>query len=93
MPRPRWQVVTKDPGVDSAYIGLVPPQPGQPPVPPKVVDGTVLIQATTKAASDSQEAEDTVQRLRSDLDAVSTTRSSAATRQRTSTCTRRARAT
>ncbi len=65
-------VVTKDPGVDSAYIGLVPPQPGQPAVPPKVVDGTVLIQATTKAASDSPEAEDTVQRLRSDLDAVST---------------------
>ena len=63
-------VVTKDPGVDSAYVGLVPPQPGQPPVPPKVVDGTVLIQATTKAASDSQEAEDTVHRLRSDLDAV-----------------------
>ncbi|HET7822022.1 MAG TPA: MMPL family transporter, partial [Ornithinibacter sp.] len=65
-------VVTKDPGVDSAYVGLVPPQPGQPAVPPKVVDGTVLIQATTKAASDSPEAEDTVQRLRSDLDAVST---------------------
>ena len=63
-------VVTKDPGVDSAYVGLVPPQPGQPAVPPKVVDGTVLIQATTKAASDSQEAEDTVRRLRSDLDAV-----------------------
>ena len=66
------QVVTSDPGVDSAYIGLVPPQPGQEAVPPKVVDGTVLVQATTKAASDSQEAEDTVQRLRSDLDAVST---------------------
>ncbi len=64
-------VVTQDPGIDSAYIGLVPPQPGQPAVPPKVVDGTVLIQATTKAASDSQEAEETVQRLRSDLDAVS----------------------
>ena len=65
-------VVTQDPGVDSAFIGLVPPQPGQPPVPPKVVDGTVLVQATTKAASDSPEAEDTVKRLRSDLDAVST---------------------
>ena len=50
----------------------MPPQPGQPAVPPKVVDGKVLIQATTKAASDSPEAEDTVQRLRSDLDAVST---------------------
>ena len=65
------QVVTSDPGVDSAFIGLVPPQPGQPAVPPKVVDGNVLVQATTKAASDSQEAEETVQRLRSDLDAVS----------------------
>ena len=64
-------VVTADPGVESAYIGLVPPQPGQPPVPPKVVDGNVLIQATTKDASDSQQAEDTVKRLRSDLDAVS----------------------
>jgi RND superfamily putative drug exporter len=65
------QVVTSDPGVDSAFIGLVPPQPGQPAVPPKVVDGNVLVQATTKAASDSPEAEATVQRLRSDLDAVS----------------------
>ena len=66
------EVVTNDPGVASAYVGLVPPQPDLPPVPPKVVDGTVLIQATTEAASDSQEAEDTVRRLRSDLDAVST---------------------
>jgi len=65
------QVVTSDPGIDSAYIGLVPPQPGQPAVPPNVVDGNVLVQATTKAASDSPEAEATVQRLRSDLDAVS----------------------
>ena len=66
------KVVTADPGVDSAYLGLVPPQPGQPAVPPRVVDGTVLVQATTKAASDSPEAEDTVQRLRSDLDDIST---------------------
>ncbi|HET6966733.1 MAG TPA: MMPL family transporter, partial [Ornithinibacter sp.] len=65
-------VVTADPGVESAFIGLVPPQPGQPAVPPKVVDGSVLLQATTKDASDSQEAQDTVQRLRSDLDTVST---------------------
>ncbi len=64
-------VVSKDPGVASAFIGQSPPQPGRPPVPPKVVDGKVLVQATTKAASDSQAAEDTVQRLRSDLDAVS----------------------
>jgi RND superfamily putative drug exporter len=64
-------VVTADPGVESAYVGIVPPQPGQPATPPTVVDGTVLVQATTKAASDSQEAEDTVKRLRADLDAVS----------------------
>ncbi|GAA4406193.1 MMPL family transporter [Fodinibacter luteus] len=65
------EVVTNDEGVDSAYVGLVPPQPGQPSVPPAVVDGTVLVQATTVAASDSQEAQDTVSRLRTDLDAVS----------------------
>ena len=69
---PALEIVTNDPGVASAFVGVVPPQPGLPPVPPKVVDGTVLIQATTEAASDSQEAEDTVRRLRSDLDAVST---------------------
>ncbi len=50
----------------------MPPQPGQDPSPPKVVDGTVLLQATTTDAADSQGAEDTVRRLRSDLDAVST---------------------
>ena len=65
-------LVTADSGVDSAYVGLVPPQPGQPAVPPKVVDGNVLVQATTKDASDSQGAKDTVERLRTDLDAVST---------------------
>ncbi len=64
--------MTADSGVDSAYVGLVPPQPGQPAVPPKVVDGNVLVQATTKDASDSQGAKDTVERLRTDLDAVST---------------------
>ncbi len=65
------EVVTGDPGIESAYIGLVPPQPGQPDVPPKVVDGDVLIQATTTGAADSEEGEDTVRRLRSDLDRVS----------------------
>jgi RND superfamily putative drug exporter len=64
-------VVQGDPGVASAYVGLVPPQPGQPAAPPPVVDGMVLIQATTNAASDSQAAEDTVSRLRTGLDAVS----------------------
>ncbi len=64
-------LVTRDPGIESAYLGLVPPQPGADPVPPKVVDGTVLLQATTRDAADSQGAEDTVRRLRADLDAVS----------------------
>ncbi len=65
------EVVRSDPGIDSAYAGLVPPQPGRPQVPPKAVDGQVLIQATTKDAADSQGAEDTVKRLRADLDQVS----------------------
>ena len=66
------EVVEADTGVASAFVGLTPPRPDQPPVPPAVVDGNVVIQATTEGASDSQEAEDTVQRLRSDLDDVST---------------------
>jgi RND superfamily putative drug exporter len=64
-------VVQDDPGVASAYLGVTPPRPGQEPTPPTVVDGRVLIQATTSAASDSQEAEDTVERLRTELDSVS----------------------
>ena len=64
-------VVTADEGVESAFAGLVPPVPGQPPVPPDVVDGQVLIQATTTGASDSAAAEETVERLRVDLDGVS----------------------
>ena len=65
-------VVQADPGIESAFLGLTPPQPGQPPAPPEVVDGQVVIQATTKDAADSQGAEDTVERLRTDLDSVST---------------------
>ncbi|MGG5257623.1 MMPL family transporter [Phycicoccus avicenniae] len=65
------KVVQDDPGIESAYLGLVPPQPGAPSVPPKVVDGDVLVQATTKDAADSAGAEDTVERLRGSLDAVS----------------------
>ena len=64
-------VVTADAGVESAFIGLVPPMPGAPAVAPTVVDGNVLIQATTTAASDTADARDTVERLRFDLDAVS----------------------
>ncbi|NHA67120.1 MMPL family transporter [Phycicoccus flavus] len=65
------RVVQDDPGIDGAYLGTTPPQPGQEPQPPKVVDGDVLVQATTTDASDSAGAEDTVRRLRADLDAVS----------------------
>jgi RND superfamily putative drug exporter len=64
-------VVEADPGIESAYLGLLPPRPGQDPVPPKVVDGTVLVQATTRDAADSVGAEDTVERLRTALDDVS----------------------
>jgi RND superfamily putative drug exporter len=65
-------VVTADEGVESAFIGLVPPVPGAPAAPPAVVDGNVLIQATTTDAADTAQAQDTVERLREDLDAVST---------------------
>lgn len=64
-------LVSGDPGIESAYLGLVPPQPGQEGPPPTVVDGTVLLQATTQDAADSEEAEETVRRLRTDLDTVS----------------------
>lgn len=64
------KVVTADEGVESAFIGVVPPRPGGPVLPPKVVDGQVLIQATSKASADSPAAEQVVERLRVDLDAV-----------------------
>ncbi|MBM6402406.1 MMPL family transporter, partial [Phycicoccus sonneratiae] len=64
-------VVEEDRGIESAYLGLTPPQQGQPAQPPKVVDGQVLVQATTKDAADSEGAEDTVRRLREALDEVS----------------------
>ena len=52
-------------GLSNPVIGT---QPG---APPKVVDGQVLIQATLTASADSPEAVDTVQRVRTDLDAIS----------------------
>ncbi|WP_245889200.1 MMPL family transporter [Knoellia remsis] len=64
-------VLEADPGIESAYAGVSPPVPGQPVPEPPVVDGRVLLQGTSTAATDSQEAEDTVRRLRADLDAVS----------------------
>lgn len=53
-------------GVANPYAGEAPGAPA------KVVNDTVIIRATLAAASDSTEAEDTVRRLRSDLDAVGT---------------------
>jgi RND superfamily putative drug exporter len=44
---------------------------GQPGAQPKVVDGRVQFQATLTEAADSNAAEETVRRLRTDLDAVS----------------------
>ncbi len=58
-------LVKQDPGVADATIGSV---PGQPPL---VVGGQVLVQATLTSAADSAEAEDVVERLRTDLDKVS----------------------
>lgn len=61
-----------DPGIDTAYIGLIPPSPGQGDSrPPSPVDGFQLVQGTTTGAADSPGAEETVRRLRVSLDAVS----------------------
>ena len=51
-------------GVASAFVGTAPG------VPPKVVDGNVLVQATLTPAADSPAAETVVQKLRSTLDSV-----------------------
>ena len=51
-------------GVASAFVGQAPG------VPPKVVDGKVIIQATLTPAADSPAAESVVERLRSHLDQV-----------------------
>ena len=66
------QTVTDDEGIESAFLGVQPPTPDAPAQPPPVVEGMVLLQATTTDASDSQGAEDTVERLRAELDDVST---------------------
>jgi RND superfamily putative drug exporter len=64
-------VVSEDKGIESAYLGTSPPRPGEEPTDPKVVDGQVLLQATTRGAVDSESAENTVTRLRVALDEVS----------------------
>jgi len=57
-------VLSREEGVNDPYAGLAPGAP------PKVVDGSVVVQATLTAAADSPEADDVVRRLRADLDAV-----------------------
>ena len=67
-------VVRRTPGVASAALTSdgPPAPPGSPPPagPPKQVDGRVQVQALLAAAADSPQAEDTVLRLRSAVDAV-----------------------
>ncbi len=65
------EAMDADAGVESAYIGLTPPIPGQPAPEPAAVDGLQLVQGTATGASDSPEAEETVRRLRVALDDVS----------------------
>ena len=67
------ELVTKTEGIDAAYLGLTPPVPGAPATPPTVIDGRVLLQATTTASSDSPAAEEVVRGLREDLDSVAPT--------------------
>ncbi|WP_414693552.1 MMPL family transporter [Ornithinimicrobium sp.] len=64
-------VVSEDRGIERAYLGTSPPQPGEEPADPKVLDGQVLLQATTRGAVDSEGAENTVTRVRDALDEVS----------------------
>jgi RND superfamily putative drug exporter len=64
------EVITANEGVASV-VPLVEGPPG-PDAQPRVVDGNVLLQATLVDPADSAAAEDTVQALRADLDAVST---------------------
>ncbi|MEP6798743.1 MAG: MMPL family transporter [Lapillicoccus sp.] len=60
------QVIKAVPGLSDPVIGGTPGQP------PKVVDGSVEVQATLVAAADSVEAEGTIETLRSRLDSVGT---------------------
>lgn len=53
-------------GVVNPFVGTIPGSP------PKVVDGKVLVQATLTDPADAPAAADTVQRLRTDLDAIGT---------------------
>jgi RND superfamily putative drug exporter len=59
------QTALKVDGIGAASASVAPG------VPPKVVDGKVLVQATLKVAADSPEATKVVKHLRTELDAVS----------------------
>ena len=61
-----------DPGIESAWIGIQPPVPGQPAPDAAPVDGLQLVQGTATGAADSADAEETVRRLRASLDDIST---------------------
>jgi putative drug exporter of the RND superfamily len=62
------QVVQTALKVDGVASASASPAPG---VPPKVVEGKVLVQATLKVAADSPEATKVVEHLRTELDTVS----------------------
>ena len=66
------EVLPDEKGLSDAYAGVAPAAPGDPAAEPKVVDGKVLLQASLEAASDSLAAGDVVDRVRTDLDSVST---------------------
>lgn len=70
--QPTLDLLGRTPGLSNAYAGDVPPMPGAPAVPPKVVDGQVLVQATLAKAADSVESGRVVEKVRADLDAIST---------------------
>jgi RND superfamily putative drug exporter len=68
-------VVSSVPGVASASLtadGPPDPATGVPTGPTKVVDGRVQVQAVLAVASDSPEAEETVERLRTEVDQIGT---------------------
>ena len=58
------QRLESEEGLSDPYIGL------SPEAPPQVVDGNVIVQATLEMAADSSDAVDTVERVRSDLQAI-----------------------
>ncbi|MGW6281828.1 MMPL family transporter [Kribbella sp. NPDC055071] len=62
------QVVQTTAKVDGVGTASASPAPG---VPPKVVDGKVLVQATLKVPADSPDATKVVQHLRTELDKIS----------------------